>query len=116
MDEAMSEIIQTPIMELSSLKVCIRSYRACIKKLGSAKTQQQRSYWSSACQHWDGQMAMHLLDKDPNVTAQTIIDQFTQNINFLRKQVDPLICDDLLYRLDVIVKTLVNDEKQRVLD
>jgi len=110
----MPEILNTPIMELSSLKLCIRNYRACITKLGNARSPQQKSYWSSACQRWDLDIARILANSPkPLQTVQTLIDEFTANINTLRKEVNPIICDDILYRFDAIVKTLIADEAQR---
>jgi hypothetical protein len=100
-------------MELSSLKLCIRNYRACIKKLGESKTPQQKNYWSSACQRWDLDIARILASSEkPLQSVQTLIDELTANINTLRKEVNPIICDDILYRFNAIVETLVADTKQ----
>lgn len=106
--------LNTPLMELSSLKLCIRNYRACIKKLGDSRTVQQKNYWSSACQRWDTDIARILANSPkPLQSVQTLIDEFTQNINTLRKEVNPIICDDILYRFDAIVKTLIADDAQK---
>lgn len=108
------QIIYTPVMELSSLKLCIRNYRACIKKLSMTKKQRDQEYWSSACQHWDGKIAQILgAVPEPLQTTKDLLSQFQVNLDLLRKEVDGLIVDDLEYRLKAIVDTLLIDPAQR---
>lgn len=103
-------------MELAALKANIRNYRACIKNLAKAKSAKQQDYWSGACQHWDNQICMSLTGRPEEMPTLTkMVQELKANIEMLSKEVDPLIVEDLQYRLDSIVETFMNDGKPKMI-
>lgn len=109
-----AQIINTPEMKLSALRIVLKNHRACLKKLSMARTDRDRGYWAKACEHWDGKIeSLFGKSAQPLLSVQTSINEFKSNIAVLRKEVDNLVVDDLMYRFDVIIETLVNDPLQK---
>lgn len=102
-----------PAIELSELKLRLRNYRGALKKLEKSRGNSTRIYWTQAAKHWENEIDQHLTGSDqPGAQLKTLIDQFHSNLQVLRKEVPAVIVEDLIYRFDAIIDTMLLDGLQ----
>lgn len=102
----------TADIELSELKLRLRNYRGALKKLEKAKGFNNRLYWTQAIKHWENELDQHLITEEPGGQIKILVDQFRANLKVLRKEAPAPIVDDLDYRFNAIVDTLLKDSLQ----
>lgn len=102
----------TSDIELSELKLRLRNYRGALRKLEKAKGFDNRLYWTQAVKHWEHELDQHLAVEDPGAQIKSLVDQYRKNLNVLRKEVPGAIVEDLHYRFDAIIDSLLGDSIQ----
>ncbi len=98
---------------LSDLMLLMRNYRGALRKLEKAKGHNNRLYWTQAIKHWEGLIDRFLENREPSKPViRELVDQFKANLSVLGKELPRVIVDDLDYRFDAIVDTLLADGLQ----
>lgn len=99
-------------LELSNTRVIARNLIGAQTKLFKSKKQKDQNYWVKAVIHWKDQLIGTVNRKnvkDLPDELQLSYAQINDMIQVLHKELPSVVVDDLAYRFDALVYSLINE-------